>query len=166
LQYFSPFGHQRDNDHGRKRPPPPFQEERFDYRSPSLSLLKVTLNKNTAAASGGAIFLNQSKTAMYAATLSANRAESGNGGAIYGAAQTVLAIDESKFVQNYAKGSGGAIWVTKTGLYVTHTPFERNTANGKGGAIFDEEKSIVVMSQCDFSYNTAPYSDGGAINLD
>jgi hypothetical protein len=39
-------------------------------------------------------------------------------------------------------------------------------ADGRGGAIYDQQESIVLISQCDFLYNTAPSSGGGAVHLD
>jgi predicted outer membrane repeat protein len=122
---------------------------------------------NTASGSGGAIYLNQSMmAALFRATLSDNRAESGNGGAIYATAQTRLVVDESKFLRNYAKHSGGGVCVTESLLSTAHTQFERNVADGRGGAIYDQQESTVLISQCDFLYNKAPYSDGGAVHLD
>lgn len=44
--------------------------------------------------------------------------------------------------------------------------FERNVADGQGVAIFDDQQSYVIISKCNSWYNTAPYSDAGAINLD
>jgi predicted outer membrane repeat protein len=136
----------------------------YDSGSPSLSLLKVSLQKNTAGSSGGAVFLIRSEAAMYDVLFSHNRCETNNGGGIY-AAHTYLAIAETTFLENYAKSTGGGIWVTDSYLSTIRTIFEKNVANGQGGAIYDNKESHMIISQCFFLYNVAATSDGGAINL-
>lgn len=137
-----------------------------DYRSLTLSMLNVKMDGNHAYNSGGAIALDKSKLALFWAKLEGNRAQQRDGGAIYDSGDSTIAISESKFLHNYAKQDGGAIFVKESFLSTSHTIFERNVADGQGGAIYDEQKSRVVISKCDFWYNRAPYSDAGAINLD
>lgn len=137
-----------------------------DYRSLTLSMLNVKMERNVGRQSGGAISLDRSKLVLFWAKFDGNRARQNDGGAIYDSGDSTIAIDESNFLHNYAKRHGGGIFVKQSFLSTAHTKFEQNVADGQGGAIYDAQKSHVVISKCDFRDNSAPYSDAGAINLD
>ncbi|MBR0226580.1 MAG: fibronectin type III domain-containing protein, partial [Thermoguttaceae bacterium] len=94
-----------------------------------------------------------------------SRARTGEGGAIYSAAQTTVRIVDSIFHDNHAQASGGAIHASSnTILTVDNSLFYDNTAVRNGGAVYASdvvELTTIVNSK--FHNNVA--DKGGALYL-
>jgi predicted outer membrane repeat protein len=95
----------------------------------------------------------------------------GCGAAIY-AKDSVLTVDDCRFLDHHADGDGGAIWLQNnsdqqtTELYVSGCTFEGNEAGSDGGAIDiggAEGLASAHISETTFDGNYAD-SDGGAIS--
>lgn len=147
-------------------------------RAAAITLNSVTLEDNTAANRGGAIYGNGNGTVCTSVTVNdctftrnlATTASNGAGGAIcMVGSQADLTVSTSTFCNNQAASFGGAIAASSSGGHVTLVgcTFTNNTAGGSslgGGAVCSGSLTI-SGGITTMTGNTASTSNGGAICL-
>ena len=98
---------------------------------------------------GGAIIATNSNINISHSSFKCNRAEVG--GAIYAEQQSIITINNTTFIGNQAAGQKQA---------------SRSSDNGSSqsiGGVLYQEKSSVIITNCQFTNNTASLGDGGAL---
>jgi predicted outer membrane repeat protein len=106
-----------------------------------LDLIGCVFTKNSAGSDGGAIYNNGAIAHITSSAFSTNKANAGQGGAIYNLANMSLStttINNSTFNNNSAV-NGGALQSDAAGSYpsvtITNSTFYANNATNTGGAI-------------------------------
>ena len=122
---------------------------------------------------GGAGVYAEGSVTITDSTFTDNRANGGDGGAIYAsagvelAALTTLTISNSQFYDSSASGSGGAIYTPAElfeSLTIESNKFQRNTAGSQGGAIrVSRGTSGTSITRNTFTENSA--EQGGAVSI-
>ncbi len=111
---------------------------------------------------GGGIYLgNNASPVLTNCVFSANTASS-FGGAIYSDCSLPPSLAYCTFSANTASTSGGAIY-NAASLSTVSCTFSGNTAND-GGGIYSASFSLLMLSHCALSGNTASNSGGGVYN--
>ena len=96
-------------------------------------------------------------------TIKGNTAGVEGGGAIRGADNVTLEINNTKFNNNKASTQGGAIYITRhVQLLVTNCTLEENSAEYSAGAVQGENNATLKISNTKFNNNKAVIY-GGAI---
>ena len=121
------------------------------------------------AIKGGAIYATRgNKLMVQNCRFSHNRAMSG--GALLADGNSYMYITESNFTNNVAE-YGGALFIEHSNATLGGSTLNNNTAQsdtlmtGKGGAMFVDGRSIVAITNCSISNNTA-VSGGGLYTRD
>lgn len=134
------------------------------YNIGTLDILGSTFTNNQAR-DGGAVYNFDGACTVTGSNFTGNTATSVDGGAIESCNTTTLNVYNCVFTQNTAATGGGAIDNMGTG-FVNNCQFTDNSAT-IGGAIYNnEEGSILTVTDCDFTSNTATntnYFGGAAI---
>ena len=112
--------------------------------------------ENVVGTTYGALFANGT-VAIDGCTFTANRAASGNGGAIY--SKTSVTVKNSRFKNNRANYGGAICGIGDANVYGCE--FESNLAANDGGAVYLPKGSV---ENCTFKENHAT-SEGGALAL-
>ena len=128
----------------------------FTIDAESTALVALAMTNGTALSDGGAILLAGGSLAIQNSLFTRNLAR-GNGGAIAADALAALTIDASAFRGNTAQLSGGALFIDGTDADVANSLFAENNANN-GGAIYAKALDAV---NCTITANAT--SDGGAL---
>ena len=123
-----------------------------------MSDCKFTNNKVTE--SGGAIFGDGAKSAIFCDSIFENNSAA-NGGAITWQAEDLL-ITDCNFINNNATNYGGAMLLANNNHYITNSNFTGNTAKN-GGAINWQSSTNSAIYNCNFINNNATDRDGGAV---
>lgn len=138
-----------------------------------LNLEHVVIDGAWINGGNGAGVYAEGSVTITDSTFTDNRADSGNGGAIYASAGvelatlTTLTISNSQFYDSSASGSGGAIYTHAElfeSLTIESNVFQRNTAGGQGGAIrVQRGTSGTSITRNTFTGNSA--EQGGAVSI-
>lgn len=118
---------------------------------------------NIAEDNGGAIFA-KGETTVRDCTFEKNEAGS-NGGAMFSALGP-SGIRDSSFSLNSALGSGGAVAGVGAFFTLRSATFVGNSAGIDGGALHSVEGVYGQAEFCNFTANTAPNGQGGALFLE
>ncbi|HSC39179.1 MAG TPA: right-handed parallel beta-helix repeat-containing protein, partial [Chitinophagaceae bacterium] len=135
-----------------------------------LTLTGCTVNSNTSAADGGALFANNSCVLTISGCTFSSNTAAGSGGALFTMSSTICTISNSSFTSNVSGGStssygGGAICSNSTGngTTISNTTFTSNTAGYYGGAFWGNSGANgAIMTSCVFTSNQAVYGGGMA----
>ena len=128
------------------------QQQVFNITSGSSLVLKNITIKNAKSDKGGAIY-NSGTLTITQSTLTNNTAT--EGGAIYNDAGN-LTITQSALTGNTGKFGGGAILNYAGNLTITQSTLTNNKATTDGGAIRHNSQIFALVSDCNFTSNTAP----------
>lgn len=130
----------------------------------TATLARVTLSKNEAQKSGGAIFSKRGTLTITSSTLSDN-ASGGTAGAIYsGGPGTKLLVVNSTISGNAANDEGGALVNDINGvLELENVTLTANSAGSAGGALWNGDSADAALHRSLISGNSAP--DGAEIYL-
>ena len=135
------------------------------YNAGATTISSAKFENNKSDENGGAIYnrkvLKLDGNAQSGGfEFTGNRAEDGDGGAIYNTANATISY--AKFNSNYSAVSGGAIYNSDT-INISNAEFENNTSDEDGGAIYNAANATI--SNVSFYTNTAT-DRGGAIYID
>ncbi len=142
---------------------------RFFYLNQSSSILTLqnitVTNGNGDTGWGGALRASTGQIMIEAATFSNNQAA--NGGSIYRSGNSILKINNSRFLANQAtSGSGGAINLgccTSGTRTILNSLFDGNSATNQGGAISVNSGGNSNIANSTFINNSA--LRGGAVSI-
>ncbi len=126
----------------------------------SLFIVESRFDGNVSTGQGGAIYNDGSSSVnINTSVFENNRAESG--GAIYNA--NLLAVDDTKFENNFGTCRGGAISNSCEGsCVIKESKFVSNSTNGDGGGL--ENAGTATVQDSHFKENTAQRG-GGLANV-
>ncbi|GAB4521984.1 MAG: hypothetical protein OHK0046_33990 [Anaerolineae bacterium] len=130
----------------------------FNGEESTLTVLTSSFNTNTVdfEGGGGAIY-NEGTASITSGTFTQNSAEAPgfefeddrlDGGAIYNAPLSTLAVEDSNFLENKADGRGAAIFVENSTATVINSNFTSNantdSNSGGGGGIYNLKGNVTV----------------------
>ena len=111
----------------------------------------------------GAVGIGKNNVTITGGTFTGNKAENGQGGAIYNESTNPATISGAVFKQNTAK-NGGAIFNSSSTITITDCEFTGNTSTENGGAILTKQN--LTISGTTFSGNSATGTIGSAIKVE
>ncbi len=131
-----------------------------------LNLIQSWVQNNVATTSGGGLVIHPNVVAVIDVTnteFSGNQAP--NGGAIWLAPGSRLSGSGAKFLNNKATaGNGGAIYGAGNTVNLSTVTFSGNQATGNGGAVYATSSTISVLSGT-LNNNQATTGSGGGLHL-
>ncbi len=148
----------------------------FAGQGVTISVAGVEFNANTATNDGGAAYLQGGNVGQNASLdfshsiFAGNRAQNGDGGAIYAKDATSI-VAQNVTLQNNAAREGGAIYFDSDNSTLdvsrenSQATIRGNQASGDGGAIRMQDNSTLTAAGTVFNQNAAGGS-GGAIRMD
>lgn len=134
----------------------------YDYGG-SLSLTGARFERNEAAESGGAVYVDSNaELQLVDAVFSANRAD-GDGGALFN--DGVLAVDGARFDGDAADGDGGALF--STGYFeIRDAEFANANATNGGAIAVDAAETGAISWILASTFDNCVANVGGALSLD
>jgi hypothetical protein len=137
-----------------------------------MTIANCTMSHNTAAALGGALYLNSQQTAITNTTMTGNTADTGGAIAALGADITLEAstLNGNQAIggaapDGFGAGEGGGLFVNAAGpTAVTNSTLSGNTAAGSGGGAY-VNYGIATVSSSTITGNTAPAGNGGGVGV-
>ncbi len=132
--------------------------------SGDLTITNGTITGTSKNATHGAIYSEEgSSLTLNGVTVSNNATNSGNGGGLYFAGDSLI-ISDCVFEKNSANASshyGGGIYIASGSADISKTKFDSNTvSNNNGGGIYFSGDSLTI-SDCSFSSNKAGSGGNG-----
>ena len=129
----------------------------------TVDVQETIFASNKALRDGGAIYIQEVQLRIKNCLFEENTSER-IGGAILGAFNAALDVQETTFLGNKALHEAGAIDVEhRADLQIKNCAFDNNTSGQVGGAIFGGFNSTLDVQGTTFANNTALY-EGGAID--
>jgi predicted outer membrane repeat protein len=130
----------------------------------SPTFASVTFQNNTAERGGAIYVADASDISIENSAFVGNQAESG--GAIL-VSNSVLTASESRFDSNQAHfGNAGALFMDSSIVDIQNSHFDSNQATFDGGAILAEGGSLTLTGMSTFSNNVSSFGEGGSIRLE
>lgn len=119
----------------------------------------VTVSRNKAAVSGGAVYISKGTATIRGGSIESNSAST-DGGALY--VNGNVTITAGSLLNNEATGNGGALYVNTGNVNMNNLQMDNNTAGKDGGGLHlnDGELSIGDSNNNSISDNKA-YNGGG-----
>ena len=111
---------------------------------------------------GAALFGTNSSVRLASSVLEKNNGS--DGGALHLSTGSAVDMKECIFSLNHAMQNGGGIWASASTVVGDTIVFDNNTADANGAGFYCKEQSVLVMSNCEFSLNRAPF--GGAMEFE
>ena len=131
------------------------------YTSGKSTLVKMNdceIAKNSASASGGVVYAENSTIIFNGGSVSSNTAK--NGGAVYTEKGNISATG-TVVSENTASANGGAVYAVGGTVTVTDTTASENSAV-TGGAVYCSENTVLTVNTSKFTLNRAK-NFGGAV---
>jgi predicted outer membrane repeat protein len=127
----------------------------------TLRLHSSSLSGNTAAQSGGALYLKGTCSAVVTmCTFANNTAREQDGGAVLLIQLANATITASRLINNRAR-SGGGVFCSNSSVRVVASNLSGNRATLRGGALAGEGNATITVDNCALDANQGPR--GGAV---
>lgn len=140
----------------------------FATNNSNITIINSVFADNHVMLLGGVIVMEYGKLSIYKSQFSSSIATVGGVLSIGRLIQypCTMNISESSFRNNYAGKFGGVIDMSYNGsVTITRSRFAHNSAGTQGGVMtFQSDLISVMISNCEFSNNTANLIGGGVAN--
>jgi hypothetical protein len=112
----------------------------------ALNITGGRIEDNRASSDGGGLYIASGEAHLFV-PLNFNRAQAGNGGAIYNASPDRVVLDDASMALNIAGTHGGAVYnAPGSNSYITGVEFDFNTATGDGGGIYNNAAALEMLN--------------------
>ena len=133
------------------------------YSYGPMTVAGCTFRGNVAKENGGAFLQNGKTLTVTDSTFTGNRGNNGGAGRITsGAAATFTGCE---FTENTANANGGVFSTQDANMTLTDCKAGKNTANAGGAIYFQGKDRNLILTNTDFTENTAANGGGGAVIL-